>query len=549
MNLYGDVDAPEEVPELPRWPHQRFAVEEVFRLIERGCRRILVTSPTGGGKTLMMKDLIRRAWRENGWGVTLFANRKMLVDQMIRSLKDDGMDYGVRAADHVRNSYEPFQIASIQTEYSRVVKKKAWVPHPCGLYIVDEAHVNDGTPQTKSVYDLYGATAVKVGFTATPLGLSGHYDELVQAGTTGQLRECGALVAAEHFGCTEPDLANIRRYQIGEDLSEPDNVKAIMAPGIHGRVLEHYRRLNPQGLPAIGFAPGVGESLGFAEKFVEAGIPAAHIDGDRVWINGEWLPSTEESRAQMLELSRTGQVRVVWNRFVLREAVDMPWLRHGIFATVFGSLQSYLQSGGRLLRACPQVGKTGVTVQDHGGNWWRHGSLNADRVWRLTDTARLLAQVRADRIAGDADDGPPDEPEPFLCPACNTVLVLRTLYRHGLVTCPRCGHEMDFNRRSRPVVQADGELVEHPGNIFQRRRVELRDDTARKWRNYYFRARNSNMTFSQAAGLFCRDNGYFPPRTLPLMPMSRQQDYDWYLPVKSVPFDRLRPENREAHDA
>jgi superfamily II DNA or RNA helicase len=524
----------------PAWPHQAYGLAEVWRLIAAGCRRVLVTSPTGGGKSRIQFECAVRAISE-GSGVVLFAHRKMLIEQVIKSLALHKIEHGVRAASHAACGYttEPFQVASIQTEYSRVVVRRLLEPHHAGLVIVDEAHLNE-TPQAAAVYKEYlERGAVKVGFTATPLGIGGGYDELVVAGTTSELRDCGALVRADQFGCTEPDLRNIKRYQIGEDLSEPDNVKAIMAPGIHGRVLEWYRRLNPQGLPAIGFGPGVAEAFGFAEAFVAAGVPAAHIDGDRIWINGEWLPSTENSRAHLLAMSRTGQVRIVWNRFVLREAVDMPWLQHGILATVFGSLQSYLQSGGRLLRSCPPVGKTRVVVQDHGGNWWRHGSLNADRTWRLTDTSRIHAGLRNDRMTGAGGDGEPPEQEPFLCPACNGALVLRNLMRDFMVTCPRCGHEMDFRRRSRPVIQADGSLVEHPGPIWQRRRVDERPDTAKKWRTYYFRARNSTMTFNQAAGLFFHDNGYYPPRHLPLMPRTA---YDWYLPVKSVPFARLVPE-------
>jgi DNA repair protein RadD len=530
----------------PAWPHQVCGTEEVLRLVRDGCRRILVTSPTGGGKSRMQFQLaVKAVWE--GSGVLLFAHRRLLIEQIIKALKGHGIGHGVRAAEHAGSPYEPFQVALIQTEYSRVIARRTWDLHPAGLVLVDEAHLNE-TPQAAAVYKEYiDRGAVKVGFTATPLGIGSGYDELVVAGTTSELQACGALVVADHFGCTEPDLANIRKYQIGEDLSEPDNVKAIMAPGIHGRVLEWYRRLNPQGLPAIGFGPGVAESFGFAEAFVAAGIPAAHIDGDRIWANGSWLPSTEDSRAQLLQMSRTGQVRIIWNRFVLREAVDMPWLQHGILATVFGSLQSYLQSGGRLLRSCVPVGKTRVVVQDHGGNWWRHGSLNADRQWLLSDTSRIHAGLRADSMTGgDGEPPPPVPPEPFLCKECNAVLVLRTIMRDWMATCPRCGHQMDFRRRARPVIQADGSLVEHQGPIWQRRRVEERPNTAALWKGYYFRAKNSTMTFNQAAGLFFHEHGYYPPRHLPLMPRTA---YDWYLSVKSVPYSRLVAEQKEKSDA
>lgn len=522
------------IDSIPRWPHQLYAVLRTQELMEQGVRRILVTTPTGGGKSLEMIDTALKAIRD-GWGVVLFANRKLLIDQFVRTFGTYGIDYGIRAADHLQKEHEPFQLASIQTEHSRVVKKRTWEPHPCRIILVDEAHMQN-TPQAEAVFARYAdAGATKIGYTATPLGLDGCYDQLVIAGNVSQLRACGALVPATHFGCTEPDLRNIGRVNVGEDLTDPQNVKAIMVPGIHGRVIDWYRRTNPHGLPSLGFAPGVPESVGFAEAFCEAGIPAAHIDGDRIWVAGTELPSNEKNRNDLLQMSRLGKVRIIWNRFVLREAVDMPWLQHGILATVFGSLQSYLQSGGRLLRSC--AGKARVVVQDHGGNWWRHGSLNDDRNWHLTDTNRLLANQREDEMAGN-DPDKEKRPEPFLCPRCGTVLSLAARENVTFVRCAACGHVFDFSRRSRPVLQTDGELVEHVGNIWRPKRVEMRPTTHADWERMYWRAKNANMTFRQAAGLFFHENGYYPPRTLPLMPKTSAH-WDYY--VKRVAFGLLIP--------
>jgi superfamily II DNA or RNA helicase len=335
----------------------------------------------------------------------------------------------------------------------------------------------------------------------------------------------------------EPDMKNVKRYAIGEDLTEDDNRKVIMVPGIHARVVEWFRRLNPHALPSIGFAPGVPESVGFAEAFEKAGIPAAHIDGERIWVRGVETASTPDNRAELLEMSRAGKVRVVWCRFVLREGIDMPWLCHGILATVFGSIQSYLQSGGRLLRSYPTLRQ--VTVQDHGGNWWRHGSLNADRRWKLTDTARSVAAEYLFAVSGDSETAP-TEPEPFRCSNCTAILSLRTGIDRKTFTlrCPQCGHTMDFRRRSRPVIQADGELVLHEGAAVRPRVVDRKPDTQRKWEAVYWRCRKKGKTFTQAYGLFCHENGYYPPKTLPHMP---RQQWQWHLPIHRVPMSDLFP--------
>lgn len=523
------------------WPHQRFAVDTVMDRYLSGKRDpVVVATPTGGGKTYDMAALARK-FLIDGVGVSILCNRKMLIEQMARSMTTFDMRHGIRAAGNSA-SLSKLQIVSVQTEHSRVIKRKVWDKHDCGLLLVDEAHMQTGKSARAVIAAYRDAGALVVGFTATPLDLEGVYSDLIVAGVTSELRACGALVPATHYGCSEPDLKNVKNVRIGEEWTDEQKVKAIMVPGIHGRVIDHFRRLNPHGLPSIGFAPGVPESVGFAEAFEAAGIPAAHIDGQKIWLRGRELPSNRDTRLELLELSRTGGVRIVWNRFVLREAIDMPWLRHGVFATVFGSLQSYLQSGGRLIRACAPVGKQNVVVQDHGGNWWRHGSLNADRHWQLGDTSKLLAQLRNDDLSGDSNDGQPKTPEPFLCPSCKGVLNLNAMRRMGKVRCPFCSHQFDFSRRSRPVIQADGSLIEHPGQIFAPKRTQLKSDTARRWEQCYWRAAKSgSMTFSQAVGLFYQENGYWPPRSLPLMPV---EPIDWYRVVKSVPFTKLRPKDQ-----
>lgn len=516
---------------MERWPHQIRAFDETLAAINRGERRICVTSPTGGGKTLMMQDFAHYFLRQ-GKKVSLYTNRKMLVDQTSGVLLDAGMYHGIRAAGYQDERDHPLQISSIQTENSRVLKSRRWPLHAADLVLVDEAHQQTATVARKLLDEHWQAGAVIVGFTATPLDLGGRYGTLIVAGTTSELRACRALVPCNHFGPDEPDLRKFKKLQAGKDLSENENRAAIMRPDIFGRVSTWFKKLNPEHRATILFAPGVPESTWFAEQFVAKGIPAAHIDGERVWANGRMYESSREVRDDVLAASKEGRIVVLCNRYVLREGINAPWLAHGIFATVFGSLQSYLQAGGRLLRAYPGIVES-VTLQDHGGNWWRHGSLNADRDWHLEDTSASVAARRADRLRAKK------EPEPIRCPECGRILDPRISLH-----CP-CGWEAKGGRKSRPVVGTDGKLVEMRGDIFQPRRIDQRPGAERDWERIYYRAKNANMTFSQAEALYAKEHDWgFPPRTLLLMPV---EERDWYRKVRDVPYEKLiRPERLAA---
>jgi DNA repair protein RadD len=533
---------------MTRWPHQIRAVKEAIDALNDNVRRLLLCSPTGGGKTRIALDLADE-FTKRGLGVVLYTNRRMLVEQASRVLESANVNHGIRAAGHDTDQNELFQVSSIQTEDSRVTKRGSWQLHDAKLVLIDEAHLQTGPTVQKIVSQHVEAGAHVVGLTATPIGLAGYYDRLLVAGTTSELRAYGALVPARHFGPDEPDLkAWKKELKLKGDVETaelPESYvrKAMMTHGIFGRVFEWFNKLNSERKPTILFAPGVAESLWFAEQFTKAGVTAAHIDGSDVWVNGKLYQTSPQAREDVLHGSKEGHTVVLCNRFVLREGVDCPWLAHGIFATIFGSLQSYLQSGGRLLRFYPGLGN--VTIQDHGGNWWRHGSLNADRTWRLSDTASSVTGLRADRLrkrvcrkcrarlecwgvcpkCGTLNL----PPEPARCPRCFQVLTSRR--------CP-CGWERT-GKPSRMVVQSNGQLKEMTGEIFVPHRITKRTDGAKRWERMYWRSRSlkGRRTFKAAEALFAAENHWgWPDRRWPFMPLD---DADFYLHVADVPMDRL----------
>lgn len=510
----------------PNWPTQDRGIDGVLAAIQGGCRRVGLTSPTGGGKGRIMQG-IAAPFLDAGERVLLYSNRKLLVEQLTETFAAAGFGPGVIAAGSKADPAALFQVASIQTVAARVLRREkqnrpeAWALPPAALVLVDEAHLMTGQTAREIVRRHVAAGAAVVMVTATPIGLGDMVDELVVAGTNSELRDCGALVLAHHYGPDEPDLKHIGRVNLGDDLTEAQARKAIMTPTIFGRVWEWFNRLNPRRRPTLLFAPGVPESVWFAEQFVANGVTAAHIDGEDVWVNGETRRSDRDARRRVIEGSRDGSIQVVCNRFVLREGIDMPWVEHGIIATVFGSLQSALQSIGRLLRASPKTGKTHATIQDHGGNWHRHGSFNADRVWDLSLSPAAVAGTREDRLRAKV------EAEPVRCPQCARIL--------ASLRCP-CGFVVDPRKKSRPVIQADGSLVQYPGDIYKPRVTREEPDTAALWRKMFHRARNGDMTFRQAEALFFHEHGYWPPRTLPLMPA---RDRHWYERVNRVGRDDL----------
>ncbi len=507
----------------PLWPHQDFALAEVPRQIVAGRRKILLTCPTGGGKTAVICELVQRSLAKD-WHSVVYTNRRLLVTQLCRVLKDAGIRYGVRASGYQDERELPVQISSLPTERARVLTNGQWQVHGRSakiLALVDEAHLNGASTAQAILQKHHDAGGVYVGFTATPIDLGHLYETLIVAGKPSELRRCGALVPAMHYGPDEPDMDKFKPNIKTGEYTEGDIRKAIMHKNIFGRVWEHWQKINPDQRPTILFAPGVGESIWFTEQFMKAGVAWAHIDGKNVWLNGDLHPTSQDLRDEVIGRLKDGSIKGVSNRFVLREGVDIPEASHGIFATVMGSLQTWLQSAGRLLRAAP--GKTVATFQDHGGMWHRHGSANADREWALNLTENIINGTRAHRFREQK------EAEPIHCSECGCI-------RKSGPVCPQCGKES--KRRSRMVFQQDGTLKEKEGDIYKPRKIKQYNNTLRLWEKSYYQAKKSRnqMTFNQAYGFFFYNHHYWPPRDLPRMPIN---EFDWFLPVARVPEERL----------
>lgn len=219
---------------------------------------------------------------------------------------------------------------------------------------------------------------------------------------------------------------------------------------------------------------------------------------------------------------RHGKVAIVGN---CREGIDLPLTYHCILATPIGSLASYLQTVGRVLRHSKETPNV-VLVTDHGGNYHTHGSPNHDRAW--DEWWDLPAHAVSDMHMSGIQHG--KIAEPLRCPKCE-------LERLGGVTCPGCGFQ--HVKSHRVVVEESGRMREYEGELVQPKLIKREPNTQKLWDNVFWRFRKhcQNKTFRQAEAWFYQENFYYPPRDLNHMPV---KDAGWYAAVGSVPNDQIR---------
>jgi superfamily II DNA or RNA helicase len=341
------------------WSHQAQGFEQFWSAFDGGEKRVCITSPTGGGKTFMTTELIKEASRRN-LKTVFHVNRKSLAEQTRKAFEAVDLDPGMRASGYKPEFKKPIQISMTPTESTRSLgTTPSWWVHDADIVFFDEAHGEKSARAQKLMakYQEQNSDVVFCGLTATPLDIGHLYDRLIVAGTNSELRACGAHLPCKEFCPTMPDILKMKRKADGE-YSEKD-VEKKMAPSlVFGHILPHHKRLNPLLKPAIVFGPSVAGSITIADMYLNSGIPAAHIDGKSIYYgekNSEGVPIMEDStkirnREELFDKVRTGEIKVLCNRYVLTEGIDLPQVYHLILATSFGSLTMFLQAGGRVLR-------------------------------------------------------------------------------------------------------------------------------------------------------------------------------------------------------
>lgn len=470
------------------------------------------------GKTAVMAELLRDPLRQ-----VVFSHRRVLLDQISRVLSAAGIRHTFRASGFKFDPTAPIVLAMIQTELKR--RERAG-PCDADLVHVDEIHCMRG-PQYRAIFDAYHAQGASIlGYTATPTDLGGMVDDVHQVVSVPELITQGFLCPPRVFSCGQPDvrlLEKLRRDCASGEYLAGDVNKLIKPQIIFGRVLEHYRRLNPDGRPFILFAHSVAASIWWAQSLSAKGVPVAHIDGNDVWVDGEFHKSDRTKRNECFARVESGELKGLSNRFVLREGLDCPIIGHAILTSPFALRSSFVQACGRVLRPFP--GRDYSVIQDHAGSSINHPPLDSDEPWDWRSPPGLAERQRIGAMRGD------EIPEPIICPKCMFV-------RNAGDTCPACGYR--YAKHARYVIQSDGTLRLVEGRAYKPRQVRPRPDDARIWERIYWKTvKNGGRTAEQAYTYFALNNHWrWLPRTLPLMPRS---EADFFIPLRDVPAHRLIP--------
>ncbi|TXH49297.1 MAG: DEAD/DEAH box helicase [Desulfurellales bacterium] len=269
------------MPHTPR-PYQLDAVEAVKSHWRQGRRRVILTMPVGAGKTFCAERIIIPTLDTEWAQVFYIAHTEALIDQPAFRFADASIQHAFIKAGRVADASAALQFCSAATLVRRDVtpaRKRDGTAYARVLVVVDEAHRLKSS-QYISILDKLSKAFMHVYMlllTATPYRLDGRgfadvADAIVEATTPRQLMDMGVLVKPRYFA-QQVTIAD------GEDAEV-----VLSRPAVVGDVVREWQLRSPVVAPVepktICRAYSIAHSKLLTQRFLDAGVQAAHIDGD-----------------------------------------------------------------------------------------------------------------------------------------------------------------------------------------------------------------------------------------------------------------------------
>ena len=354
------------------YAYQQVDIDAIFERIDNAPQNhhLLYQLPTGGGKTVIFSEIVRRYLSQHDKKVVVLTHRIELCKQTSKMLKGFGVKNKIINSKIKelpdQDDYSCF-VAMVETLKNRLNDELLEIEN-VGLVIIDEAHYNSFRKLLSSFKN-----AFILGVTATPLSsnitlpMHENYSELIVGDTIQSLIDKGFLAKATTYSY-DVGLTSLKVGINGDyTVKSSDDLYTNMA--MQEKLLHAYTEKS-LGKKTLIFNNGINTSLYVYETFREAGFAIRHLDNT----------NNADERKDILTWFKKTPDAILTSVGILTTGFDEPTVDTIILNRATKSLTLYFQMIGRGSRKLEN--KDNFTVIDLGNNAARFGLWNEAINWQ-----------------------------------------------------------------------------------------------------------------------------------------------------------------------
>ena len=397
--------------------YQQDSVDSLFQFHnDNPNKSTVIVIPTGGGKTRVMAEIIRKSFEANlNCKGMILSHVKELLEQSENTCKGyataTGLpveSIGIFSASMKRKEVKPLTIAGIQSVY-----RKADSFGVLDFVMIDECHLISQNKETMyrkflSCLKIRNPNLKVIGLTATPYRLQSGiifgegktFDDCCYAIGVKDLITDGYLSPLITMGADSPDLKKVR-IRGGEfldsDLNKILETEELVYTGVNDAVKKAKNRNS-----VLVFGTSVRHAEMILEELKKQNQSCSLITGE----------TPLEIREFTINSFRENKIKWLVNVAVLTTGFDAPNIDCVVVMKPTMSKGLWYQMVGRGFRL--NQGKSNCLVLDYGDNALRHGCI--------------------DQIEVDAKGMEIPAAKVKKCPACKLV------YKVHIPVCPSCGY-------------------------------------------------------------------------------------------------------------
>ncbi|HLT32788.1 MAG TPA: DEAD/DEAH box helicase family protein [Aquaticitalea sp.] len=354
------------------YDYQLADLNRIFEVLDKAPDNynLLYQLPTGGGKTVIFSEIVRRYIHNHDKKVVILTHRIELCKQTSKMLtsfevKNKIINSKVKELPD-QDQYKCF-VAMVETLNNRLNDKKLKL-EDVGLVIIDEAHYNS----FRKLFKFFEKCLI-LGVTATPLSsniklpMKDNYNQLIVGDDISTLIKNGFLAQAEMYNF-DVEL-NTLKIGINGDYTVKSSEALYTNSQMLSKLMFAYEEMS-KGKKTLIFNNGINTSKEVYYTFKRAGYNIKHLDNT----------CTKQERKEILKWFKNTPDGILTSVSILTTGFDEPTVESVILNRATRSLTLYFQMIGRGSRILENKNK--FLVLDLGNNVIRFGPWNQTVDWQ-----------------------------------------------------------------------------------------------------------------------------------------------------------------------